>query len=175
MADRSLLEFNGNYFETIIAGLLAEKYPEAKILHDVSLFCTYLGKTTQIDVIMLHPRGLFVIEAKNWYGWIKGNLNDVKWKGKSLSKDIMTVYSPFNQNFLHIRTLRNHLRVLSGSAPEFKNYVCLPDGTDINSDCKCVCNLSLMLHKIESDIRYSTQTYDVNSVQNMIENIKVSV
>ena len=28
------------------------------------------GKTSEIDVIMLHPKGLFVIESKNCSGWI---------------------------------------------------------------------------------------------------------
>ena len=38
------------------------------------LFSLYVprdnGKTSEIDVIMLHPKGLFVIESKNYSGWI---------------------------------------------------------------------------------------------------------
>lgn len=31
------------------------------------------GGTTEIDVVLIHPGGLFVFESKNFSGWIFGN------------------------------------------------------------------------------------------------------
>ena len=41
------------------------------------LFNLYIPKandeTTEIDVVLIHPKGFFVIESKNYNGWIFGN------------------------------------------------------------------------------------------------------
>ena len=47
------------------------------------LFNLYIPKpndeTTEIDVVFLHPRGFFVIESKNYNGWIFGNEKNRYW------------------------------------------------------------------------------------------------
>ena len=81
------------------------------------LFNTYLpmgnNKTTEIDLILLYPFGIFVIESKNYSGWIFGNENDKYWtqvlstgKGKSEKKHF---YNPVAQNKGHIRQLRKYI------------------------------------------------------------------
>ena len=37
------------------------------------------GRTSEIDIIMIHPKCLFVIECKNYSGWIFGNENNEYW------------------------------------------------------------------------------------------------
>ena len=37
------------------------------------------NKTTEIDVIMIHPTGIFVFESKNYKGWIFGNEKNANW------------------------------------------------------------------------------------------------
>lgn len=81
------------------------------------LFNTYLpmenNKTTEIDLILLYPFGIFVIESKNYSGWIFGNEKDKYWtqvlstgKGKSEKKHF---YNPIAQNKGHIRQLRKYI------------------------------------------------------------------
>lgn len=81
------------------------------------LFNTYLpmenNKTTEIDLILLYPFGIFVIESKNYSGWIFGNEKDKYWtqvlstgKGKSEKKQF---YNPIAQNKGHIRQLRKYI------------------------------------------------------------------
>lgn len=81
------------------------------------LFNTYLpmenNKTTEIDLILLYPFGIFVIESKNYSGWIFGNEKDKYWtqvlstgKGKSEKKQF---YNPISQNKGHIRQLRKYI------------------------------------------------------------------
>lgn len=36
------------------------------------------GKTSEIDLIMFHKKGLFIFESKNYSGWIFGNENNAK-------------------------------------------------------------------------------------------------
>ena len=81
------------------------------------LFNIYVPKndeeTTEIDVLMISHKGLFVFESKNYSGWIFGNEKDKYWtqvlstgKGKSEKKQF---YNPIAQNKGHIRQLRKYI------------------------------------------------------------------
>lgn len=153
MADRRALEFNGMAFEHTITKYLSHRYPNAVILNNRTLFSRYLGKTTQIDLIMVHPSGVFVIEAKGWRRWVKGDYDDEQWNGQGASANSILTFSPINQNVIHIRALRNAIRTAFGIDVEtFENIVCFPDGTVIESPCREVCNLSILGALIDSII-----------------------
>lgn len=71
------------------------------------------GKTSEIDVIMFHPKGLFVIESKNYSGWIFGNESNKQWtqtlpvgRGRSHKERF---YNPIMQNATHIRAIRKYI------------------------------------------------------------------
>ena len=71
------------------------------------------GKTSEIDVIMFHPKGLFVIESKNYSGWIFGKESNKQWTqtlpvGRRRSHK-EHFYNPIMQNATHIRAVRKHI------------------------------------------------------------------
>lgn len=150
--DRKVLEFNGSFFEQEIVKSLYEQFSdECIVIHNKELYSDFLGKNTQIDVILLHKHGAYVIEAKNWKHWIKGNYADFYWAGKSAQKDVMRVISPINQNFLHVRALKNAIRKKGIQPLAFSSVICVPDGTDILSDCSELCNFSLLPYYVEKN------------------------
>lgn len=78
------------------------------------LFNVYIkkddGETTEIDVLMLTRKGIFVFESKNYSGWIFGNENQKSWyqtlpvgKGQSRKEHF---YNPIMQNRSHIKHLK---------------------------------------------------------------------
>ena len=76
------------------------------------------GETTEIDLILIHPKGFFVIESKNYNGWIFGNEKNHYWtqtlpKGRGKSNKVR-FYSPIRQNSGHIKHLK---RLLSERIP----------------------------------------------------------
>ena len=82
------------------------------------LFNIYIPKgeneTTEIDVLMIHAKGLFVFESKNYSGWIFGSEHQKNWyqtlpqgRGKSHKESF---YNPIMQNKTHIK----HLKALVG-------------------------------------------------------------
>lgn len=82
------------------------------------LFNIYIPKgeeeTTEIDVLMIHAKGLFVFESKNYSGWIFGSECQKNWyqtlpKGRGRSHK-ESFYNPVMQNRGHIK----HLKVLLG-------------------------------------------------------------
>lgn len=83
------------------------------------LFNLYIPKgengTTEIDMLMLSAKGLFVFESKNYSGWIFGSERQPEWyqalphgRGRSRKE---AFYNPIMQNHTHIR----HLQELLGA------------------------------------------------------------
>lgn len=69
------------------------------------------GETTEIDVILICSKGLFIFECKNFSGWIFGNELQKKWtqtlplgRGRCQKEQF---YNPIMQNSSHIRHLKN--------------------------------------------------------------------
>lgn len=63
------------------------------------------GETTEVDHIVVSRFGIFVIETKNWKGWIKGTTESAEWRvfyGKGRKK---IRQNPVRQNAGHIRAL----------------------------------------------------------------------
>lgn len=66
------------------------------------------GETTEIDLMMISRKGIFVFESKNYGGWIFGKESQRNWtqvlpSGKGTRKE--SFYNPIMQNRTHIRNL----------------------------------------------------------------------
>lgn len=57
--------------------LILKDIPNSKVLNDIMLK-TQMG-TSQIDHILINSKGIFVIETKNYDGWIFGNEKSKYW------------------------------------------------------------------------------------------------
>lgn len=67
------------------------------------------GETSEIDVIFITQKGIFVIESKNYSGWIFGNEADKYWTASLLNGQKNRFYNPIMQNRGHIKWLRKYL------------------------------------------------------------------
>lgn len=73
------------------------------IFHDVTL-PTPTG-TTQIDHIIVSTFGVFVVETKNYSGWIFGSEKSSYWT-QVIYKNKNKFQNPLRQNYKHIKTLK---------------------------------------------------------------------
>ena len=89
--------------------------------NSISICDVYLpwpgGRTAQIDQIIIADSGIFVLEVKNYKGWIFGDERNQYWtqvlttgiRGESIKNKL---YNPIKQNATHIscirRIIRNH-------------------------------------------------------------------
>ena len=62
------------------------------------------GGSTQIDHIIVSIYGIFVIETKNYKGWIFGSEKQAQWT-QTLGGKKYKFQNPLRQNYLHIKTL----------------------------------------------------------------------
>lgn len=60
--------------------------------------------STQIDHVVVSPHGVFVIETKNYDGWIFGKAHDKQWTQK-FHRRSHAFQNPLRQNHKHLRTL----------------------------------------------------------------------
>ena len=70
------------------------------------------GKITEVDAVLITPQGLFVLENKNFSGWIFGDANQRYWcqtLRSSRGCEKHRFYNPIWQNGGHIRSLRSLL------------------------------------------------------------------
>lgn len=88
---------------TILSGLPEQYY---KIINDVTLPTSY--GTTQIDHVIVSVYGIFVIETKNYKGWITGSEYGEQWTKNMYGKKY-TFRNPLKQNYAHVKALEEKL------------------------------------------------------------------
>jgi len=67
------------------------------------------GGSTQIDHIIVSIYGIFVIETKNYKGWIYGSEKQKQWTQVFQNGSKFKFQNPLRQNYLHIKTLADLL------------------------------------------------------------------
>lgn len=101
----------GNYGEYLSFNKLESIQGKHKILTNV-----YLpkedGETTEIDLIYIHETGIYVIESKNYSGWIFGNENSRYWMQTFEKGRKERLYNPIWQNSTHIKNLARFLKTI---------------------------------------------------------------
>lgn len=60
------------------------------------------GGSTQIDLVLLHSTGIFVIECKNYNATVSGEIEDDNWVVRYKNNKEYTFYNPIKQNNGHI-------------------------------------------------------------------------
>ncbi|MEP4079835.1 nuclease-related domain-containing protein [Haloferula sp.] len=91
--------------ERAVKAGLARLDPERYHVHrDLYLPRPDGGGTTQIDHVVVSPYGVFVIETKNYRGWIFGSEKQKQWT-QTIYKRKQRFQNPLHQNRLHVRAL----------------------------------------------------------------------
>lgn len=125
-----------NIYKSKIKGLIGEKTvasilylldkSEYKIINNIVL--KYGNYTTQIDHIVISDFGIFVIETKNYKGWILGYENSEYWT-QVIFRRKEKFYNPIRQNLSHIRALKNCLCEFTNI--EYKSIIAFSTNADI--------------------------------------------
>lgn len=93
--------------EKVVSVILSRLDPKKyRVINDVMLNIS--GKTSQIDHLVVSNYGLFVIEAKNYKGWIVGDERSEYWT-QVIYKRKEKLYNPIRQNYGHVQALKRIL------------------------------------------------------------------
>ena len=96
----------GRYGEKRVATILNSLPDEYTIFNDV--YIEENGKSTQIDHVVFSPYGIFVIETKQYKGWIYGDERASFWT-KNIYGNKYEFYNPLLQKYGHVKALESLL------------------------------------------------------------------
>lgn len=93
------------------AGAVAAKiFLDTKVYHSLNnVTLNTSNGTTQIDHIIVSRFGIFVVETKNYQGWIFGSEGQPEWTQSLPGGKKYKFQNPLNQNYRHIKALAEFL------------------------------------------------------------------
>jgi len=98
----------------------------SKIIRNVILVKD--NKETEVDIILITIAGIFVIESKNFQGYIYGDIKDKYWT-QVLTRDNHNMFdNPIMQNQYHIDFISNNLKL---DKSYFHSYIVFGDNSKI--------------------------------------------
>ncbi len=121
---------------------------------------------SQVDHIVLSEYGIFVIETKNWSGWIFGNKENKHWTVVYKGGSKRQMYNPVRQNWGHIYALVNFLNI---PKEKFHNIVCFIGSAEFKTPIPEFCTKPIGAIKyIKSFTDIVLTKSEVSSVYNKI-------
>lgn len=83
--------------------------PQYHLLNNLTI--PFQDGTTQIDHVLVSTKGIFVIETKNYSGWIFGDEKSKQWL-QVIYRAKNRFQNPIHQNYLHVRVIEKLLDFL---------------------------------------------------------------
>lgn len=171
---KDLNQFKAYVGENNIISIL-EKFEGKKRFIQNLIINNYGNKTSEIDVIMIHTSGIYVIESKNWYGNIKGVEDEENWVCDYGNKKI-EFYNPIMQNNTHINELKNLLA--DSRFNTFKSFIVFTNRV-IKLDYRYttkkawihVVRQSDLLERVVKQSKYSENLLTVNEVDRIADSL----
>lgn len=97
--------YRTNMGERKVASLIQEQLdPQIEILINNITLPSKDGSTTQIDHLLISRYGIFVIETKDYSGWIFGDPLSARWT-QVLYRRKTRFQNPIRQNYAHIKAI----------------------------------------------------------------------
>lgn len=119
-----------------------------------NVYLPYKGRTSEIDVLLVHEKGLFSFESKNYSGWIFGGEEQQKWTQCLPGGEKHSFYNPIRQNLTHCTALAEFLGV---DAAAVSSYIIFSQRCELKrvpadtARCKIVRRPNL-LKKLRADL-----------------------
>ncbi len=132
------------------------------------------NKTSEIDLLMLHEKGIFVFESKNYSGWIFGGADQLTWT-QVLPQGIKNkFYNPIRQNRTHINAL---VEILGKPASAFISYIVFSERCTLKQVPDDVENTIIvrrpdMLKKLRLQLKGGLIKYTQDEIQTMSRILK---
>ena len=182
MFDYDIFEYFMKDFEKQLKGIVGESIIQLllnspqlgyrKILKNI--YVPYGNKTTEIDVVMIHETGIYVIESKNYSGWIFGNEKQQQWTQMLNSYTKKRFYNPVWQNRTHIRALSDYASI---EQSKIKSYIVFSDRCELkavppNTDKCIITKIDSFFNVICNDINNRKKIFTVEEVNQIEEKLK---
>lgn len=143
-----------------------------KVLTNV--YIPYKDGTSEIDVLVLHKKGIYVIESKNYSGWIFGSENQQQWT-QMLNKNAKErFYNPIKQNRTHIKALSEFLEI---DKSKMKSYIVFSERCELkkvpeNTEEYIITKRNFLLDLIKKAIENQDDIFTTEEIDALEEKLK---
>ena len=174
---QSLLHYEnvGQYGEYLTEYALLSRSMEGYHVVLKNLYLPLKGKTTEVDLLMLHEKGIFVFESKNYSGWIFGSEEQLKWTQCFKSGQKEHFYNPIKQNRTHIKALA---AIFSMPEATFSSYIVFSERCElkkvpffVDGDVTILQRQDL-LQSLKRRLKDAPVLYSHEAIQQMAERLK---
>ena len=163
---RMIHKYPGIWFESKVYDELSNNFPNARLLTNLLIpRKDSVNEYSEIDILFLHTSGLYVLELKNYKGFIFGGLNDEKWNvGYKINNKRRTFefLNPLIQNKKHIIDLNKHF------SHEFLSKIIFSEKTEMDSQIDSVSYLKEFINKVSS----LEKKYTLDELNEIYEEVK---
>lgn len=140
-----------------------------RLLHHVYVPTADGVGTTEIDLVMIHEKGIIVIENKNYKGYIYGDEDDLYWTQVFGKRGKRSFYNPVKQNQGHIRHLKNLLEGRVTEAVPYLSVVTFNKGgrlkkIRVNADTATVISSKKVRRRLKKRLRRMPRVLNRNQV-----------
>ena len=132
------------------------------------------GRTSEIDLLMIHEKGIFVFESKNYSGWIFGSADQLNWTQCLPNGDKNRFYNPVRQNRTHIKALA---KFLGKPMSEFTSFIvfserCTLKNIPLDTNDTVIVRRPDMLKKLRTILRAASHKYSHEEIMALIARLK---
>lgn len=173
---KTLLNYEnaGQFGEFATEYALTNKNLDGELVVLKNIYVPTQGKTTEIDLLMIHEKGIFVFESKNYSGWIFGSADQLNWTQSLQNGDKNKFYNPIRQNRTHIKTLA---AFLEKPVSEFVSYIvfserCTLKKVPADTSDVIIVRRPDMLKKLKATLKTTPTKYTFNDIQDIAKKLQ---
>jgi hypothetical protein len=133
------------------------------------------GSMTEVDLLMLSEKGLYVFESKNYSGWIFGDEKNKNWTQSLPNKQKEHFFNPIWQNKAHINALKSILGL--NEERLFKSYIifserCTLKKINVTSPNVIIIKRNALISTINREIKSSEQMLTNFQIESLYAKLK---
>lgn len=175
-------EHNEKFFKVIKDKGLYGEYLSFRILEKLPGYKKILtnvyipkenGQVTELDLVMIHETGIYVIESKNFSGWIFGNNSEKFWTQTLKSGKKSKFYNPILQNENHIKYLKKYL---DDTSLEYTSVIAFSERCTLkkitNSSKSIICNRNDLKTNVVNLISSNKKSLSSTKINTLYKKLK---
>ena len=173
---KTLLNYEnaGQFGEFATEYALTNKNLDGELVVLKNIYVPTQGKTTEIDLLMIHEKGIFVFESKNYSGWIFGSADQLNWTQSLQNGDKNKFYNPIRQTRTHIKALA---AFLEKPVSEFVSYIvfserCTLKKVPADTSDVIIVRRPDMLKKLKATLKTTPTKYTFNDIQDIAKKLQ---
>lgn len=167
----------GQFGEFVVEFALTNDNLKGEFVVLKNIYLPIKGKTTEVDLLLIHEKGLFVFEVKNYSGFIFGDLEQLKWTQRLQNGKRYSFYNPIRQNKTHIQALAEYLGL---QEEDFFSYIVFSERCTLkkvpeNQERMAILRRVHLLKHLRKYLKKATTIYTKEEIESLAQKLQAVI